>query len=136
IVREGKDVSILSAGSMLSMAMETATILSRSGVEAIVADARFIKPLDLDMIREITDNNRILFTMEENTISGGLGDQVSQALSGLPGTRRLIRLGLSDRFIPHGTREELLEEEGLVPEEIAMKVLQVLQPDRELEGRS
>jgi len=45
-------------------------------------------------------------------------------------------LGLSDRFIPHGTREELLEEEELVPEEIAMKVLQVLQPDRDLKGRS
>ncbi len=136
IVREGKDVSIMSVGSMLGMAMETAAILSRSGVEATIADARFVKPLDLVMIREITDNNRILFTMEENTVNGGFGDQVSQALAGLPGTRNLVRLGLSDRFIPHGTREELLEEEGLVPEEIAMKVLQVLQPDRDLEGRS
>ncbi|HSG27591.1 MAG TPA: transketolase C-terminal domain-containing protein, partial [Candidatus Krumholzibacterium sp.] len=73
---------------------------------------------------------RRIFTIEENTVRGGLADSASVFLSEYMDATRLTRIGLSDRFIPHGTRDELLKEEGLVPEEIAIRVIESFGPGR------
>jgi 1-deoxy-D-xylulose-5-phosphate synthase len=80
VVREGTDVAILSIGTRLQAALEAAAELEGLGISATVADARFVKPLDADLIRRLAQNHRMLVTVEEGAI-GGFGSHVLHMLA-------------------------------------------------------
>lgn len=122
ILREGRDVSLLAAGSMVHPALKAADLLSKRGIEASVADARFVKPIDIDLVIGLVSGDRPLFTIEENVISGGFGDAVELAVTGRGERPEIRRIGLDDSFVPHGSRSVLLEEAGLTPGGIAESV--------------
>ena len=93
------------------------------GVSVSVIDVRFVKPLDSDLILAAVSGEGPIFVIEENAVSGGLGDAVSRLFSSNGILAPVTRIGIVDRFVPHGTREELLEEQGLTAAKIAETVL-------------
>lgn len=123
ILRRGRDAVVLAVGAMVGRAMEAAEILSASGVDVTVVNARFIKPLDDVMIGQLAEEAKIIFTIEENCVTGGFGDAVAALTAKSRVGTSIRKLGLADRFIPHGSRDELLEEEGLDAESIARFIL-------------
>ncbi len=108
IIREGGDVAILAVGSAVEPSLRAAELLAAGGVEARVVNARFVKPLDEQLVLESATLTGRLITVEENVLSGGFGAAVLELLE-RNGVRdvKVRRLGLPDEFVPHG-RQELL----------------------------
>ena len=106
--REGEGTAILAFGSMLAPALEAG-----EKIGAAVADMRFVKPLDGDLILRLADRCERIVTVEENMRAGGAGGAVAEFLQQSGRRNPLLILGLPDRFIDHGKPEELLAECGL-----------------------
>jgi len=93
-------------------------------INATVANMRFVKPLDEELLRELARTHDLLVTVEENTVSGGAGSGVNEFLSSAGITTTVLNLGLPDTFIEHGNTGELLRECGLDAEGIRREILQ------------
>lgn len=126
-IRRGGDAAIIAVGSMVNTALQAADMLSEKGKEVAVVNARFVKPLDAEMLEDILDNYRKVFTIEEGTVTGGFGSAVLEFASreGVPGAK-VKCLGLPDTFIEHGSREELLRKYHMAPGEIAETIMSEL----------
>ena len=108
IRRQGKDVAILAFGSLV-----TAALAAGDELDATVANMRFIKPLDVDLIVELAGNHSLLVSIEENAVIGGAGSEIERVLADRSVQVQFLRLGLPDRFIDHGEQGQLLAELGL-----------------------
>jgi 1-deoxy-D-xylulose-5-phosphate synthase len=106
--RSGRDVALIAFGSLVTSALAAAEAL-----DASVADMRFVKPLDVDLLRELAQGHRLLVTLEENTVAGGAGAGVAEALAELGLDVPVLHLGLPDRFIEHGDPAKMLADCGL-----------------------
>jgi 1-deoxy-D-xylulose-5-phosphate synthase len=130
ILREGQDITLIGIGNMVPVCMEAADKLAESGIEATVINARFVKPLDRDLIAEWSRKTGRVITVEENVLMGGFGSAVLELLDleGLldGGTEdaedvtpvEVVRIGLPDKFIQHGTQKELRKHYGLTVDDI------------------
>jgi 1-deoxy-D-xylulose-5-phosphate synthase len=118
--RQGQDLLIVAVGSMVAPAEEAAQILAGRGVSAAVINARFVKPLDRDLILERAAAIGLVLTVEENVLAGGFGAAVLEAIeqAGLAGVETR-RLGVDDAFVGHGPSELLRRSLGLDAEGIA-----------------
>jgi 1-deoxy-D-xylulose-5-phosphate synthase len=110
---EGKKVAILAFGSMLAPALIAAEQLNAS-----VADMRFVKPLDVELVLALANSHDLLVTIEENTIMGGAGAAVMEVLQQRAAPVATLCLGLPDQFIEHGVHETMLQQCGLNAEGI------------------
>jgi 1-deoxy-D-xylulose-5-phosphate synthase len=108
LLRRGEKVALLAFGSMVQPALQAAEELNAS-----VADMRFVKPLDEALIKQLMLSHDLLVTLEENVIQGGAGSAVAECLAKLGSTKRLVLLGLPDRFVEHGDPALLLAGCGL-----------------------
>jgi 1-deoxy-D-xylulose-5-phosphate synthase len=108
IARRGHGVAILAFGTLLASALEAGEAL-----DATVANMRFVKPLDVDLIRTLASTHDKLVTLEENVVIGGAGSEVARTLESLGIAKPLLRLGLPDSFIEHGEQAQMLTELGL-----------------------
>jgi len=108
IVRQGKKIAILTFGSMLTPALEASSIL-----DASVANMRFIKPIDVELIKKLAKNHDLIVTVEENALMGGAGSAVLETMQTLNIYMPTLCLGLPDNFIEHGTHETMLADCGL-----------------------
>jgi len=106
--RRGHDVALIAFGSLVAPALQAAEAL-----DASVADMRFVKPLDLDLLRELAHGHRLLVTLEENVVAGGAGAGVAEALAELGVIMPILHLGLPDTFIEHGDPARMLADCGL-----------------------
>jgi 1-deoxy-D-xylulose-5-phosphate synthase len=106
--RQGKGVAILAFGTMVAPALAAAETL-----DATVANMRFIKPLDVDLVKQLAQSHDAIVTIEEGAIMGGAGSAVAEALAAAGIVVPLLHLGLPDRFIDHGEVSHLLAECGL-----------------------
>jgi 1-deoxy-D-xylulose-5-phosphate synthase len=106
--RQGSRIAILAFGSMLHPALEAAEKLN-----ATVADMRFVKPLDVDLIKQLAGTHSLIVTIEENALAGGAGAGVMEALQSMNMTVNTLCLGLPDEFIEHGVHETMLARCGL-----------------------
>lgn len=116
ILREGAgDVAILAYGSMVYPAVKAAENLERERIEATVVNARWVKPLDADLIAGIAESHRLLVTVEEAYLAGGFGSAVMELLEerGLLERVKIVRMGVPDRIITHGDPKLLLAKYGL-----------------------
>ncbi|XP_030467254.1 probable 1-deoxy-D-xylulose-5-phosphate synthase, chloroplastic isoform X1 [Syzygium oleosum] len=133
ILAEGKDVALLGYGSMVQNCVKARSLLSKLGIEVTVADARFCKPLDMGLLRELCENHAFLVTVEEGSI-GGFGSHVAQfiALDGrLDGRIKWRPIVLPDAYIEHASPNEQLSLAGLTGHHIAATVLSLLGRTRE-----
>jgi 1-deoxy-D-xylulose-5-phosphate synthase len=106
--------------------MEAAEKLAKMGLSVGVINARFVKPLDQDLIRKIAQESEFIVTVEEASLVGGFGSAVLECLNQTEFPQpRLTRLGIPDRFIEHGDRQELLADLGLDAAGIAKTCLQL-----------
>ena len=106
--RSGRDIAFVAFGSLVAPALAAADAL-----DATVADMRFVKPLDIDLLRDLAHRHRLLVTLEENAVAGGAGDAVVEALAALGLVMPILQLGLPDRFIEHGDPARMLADCGL-----------------------
>ncbi len=122
IRRRGEKVAILAFGSMVAPALEVAEALN-----ATVANMRFVKPLDEALVLDLAREHDYLVTVEENTVLGGAGSAVLECLAAHRCLVPVLNLGLPDRFLEHGSREELLAEAGLDAASIRRRIERFLQ---------
>jgi 1-deoxy-D-xylulose-5-phosphate synthase len=121
--REGRRIAFLAFGTMLKPALEAAESL-----DATVANMRFVKPLDVDLVKRLALSHELLVTLEEHQVMGGAGSAVCEALNALGIEKRVLLLGLPDRFIEHGDPAKLLASVGLDREGILKSVAGALPP--------
>jgi 1-deoxy-D-xylulose-5-phosphate synthase len=106
--RQGQRIAILAFGTLLHPALQAA-----AGLDATVADMKFVKPLDEDLVRELARTHDALVTVEEGCLMGGAGSAVAECLAASGVTVALLHLGLPDHFIEHGDPAKLLSGCGL-----------------------
>ncbi len=119
--RRGRKVALLAFGAMLASALEAGEEL-----DATVANMRFVKPLDRELIADLAATHEFLVSIEENAVIGGAGSEVARALEELAPGKRLLRLGLPDHFVDHGDTALLLAELGLDRAGIVARVRQAI----------
>lgn len=126
-LRQGSDIVLLAVGSMVDSSMQAAKALADGGIEVSVVNCRFVKPLDRAMLLELVQEHGTVLTVEENTICGGFGSAVSEALveAGVS-AGRLCHMGVPDRFLEHASRDAVLQHAGLSPVQIEAKVRELL----------
>lgn len=126
ILREGEEVCLVGIGTMSLHAIKAAELLEEEGLHVGVINARFVKPLDRELLLEAARRYSCLITIEDNVIAGGFGSAVGELLT-LEGVEvHLIQLGIPDRFVEHGTQASLYHKYGLSPESIVTKVREVI----------
>jgi 1-deoxy-D-xylulose-5-phosphate synthase len=135
LLRSGERVALLGYGYGVSVALEAAEILAGHDLSPTVADARFAKPLDEELLERLALSHDLVVTIEENVLPGGFGsaalEHLEDAFADRPAERaRVLRIGLPDRYLTHGKPALLREEAGLTGESVADRVLAAL-GDRE-----
>jgi 1-deoxy-D-xylulose-5-phosphate synthase len=121
VLQEGKDFAIIALGSMVIPSFEAIELLEKEGLSGALVNARFVKPQDSSLFKEISARAKFIFTVEEGILEGGFGSLVGEAMD-MP----IIRIGLPSEFIPHGKREALLEKYGLTKEGIAQRIKETI----------
>jgi 1-deoxy-D-xylulose-5-phosphate synthase len=118
----GPRVALLGYGSGVAKALEAAEILTGHGIGVTVADARFAKPIDAGLAAQLAAEHDLLVTVEEGILAGGFGSAVWETLSDSGLAPRILRVGLPDRFVTHGSPALLHEEVGFTGGRIAERV--------------
>jgi len=123
ILREGPDCAILAVGSMVGPSLAAAEQLANAGIDCTVANMRYIKPLDGDLILEAAASTGTIVTVEENVVSGGFGSAVLEFLNreGMRGIA-VKTVALQDDFIEHGPQTLMREKSGLDAAGIARQI--------------
>ncbi len=119
----GPRVALLGYGTGVALALAAADMLAEQGVAVTVADARFAKPLDVQLAGALAAEHDLLVTLEEGVLAGGFGTAVWEALSAAGAAPRILRVGLPDRFVTHGAPRLLHAEVGFTPERVTEQVL-------------
>jgi 1-deoxy-D-xylulose-5-phosphate synthase len=124
ILRDGGDVAIVAYGSMVYPAVNAAETLAKDGIEATVVNARFVKPLDAELLLALARTKRLIVTVEEAYLAGGFGSAIMELLeeNGLQDKVRVVRIGVPDRIVTHGDPKLLLAKFGLDSDGIYTKV--------------
>lgn len=129
IIRDGGDVAIIAYGSRVFPAVEAAANLERDGIDATVINARFVKPLDSELMIALARTKRLIVTVEDAYLAGGFGSAVLELLeaNGLSDKLKVVRLGVPDRIVTHGDPNLLLAKYGLDADGIYSKVVETLE---------
>ena len=115
-------IVVLAVGTMVTYAQQAANILAQKDINLSIINARFVKPLDLEMLDKVKETAAIIVTAEENALRGGFGQAVADYLLAEGYKGKFKALGIPDRFITHGSRDLLLKEISLDPEGIATAI--------------
>lgn len=126
LLREGTDGLIIAVGDLVNQALIAADQLSEQGIEVSVVDARFVKPLDVDLILSQAEKAPFVITAEENSLQGGFGAAVLELLNDMGLAVPVMRMGIPDHFVGQGTQTELRRQLGLDAPGIIEKVKQGL----------
>jgi transketolase len=125
-VRSGTDVSIVATGSMVYESLEAAKILQEEGISVSVLNMHTIKPIDTKALDLLISKGKTIFTIEEHSITGGLGSAVAEYISSIPNSPTLNRIGLPDEFVITAEYRYILEKYGLVGTQIAISIKEKL----------
>ena len=120
VMINGTDCALLAVGTMVPVALETAKILNAQHIKAMVVNASTIKPLDEEMLQKLQKTP--IITLEEHVLACGFGSAVAEHCIAMRMNQPLMTLGIPDKIVGHGSREELLSSLGLVPGQIAARI--------------
>lgn len=121
-LREGKDVALLAVGTMVNYSLQASSILENAGINCEVINMRFVKPIDSEALDDISSRFSKIVTLEENSLSGGFGSSVSEYFTDHNYKSDILRIGLPDEFIEHGSQAELHRLLAIDPQGISEKV--------------
>jgi 1-deoxy-D-xylulose-5-phosphate synthase len=127
-------VSVLAVGRMVGVAERAAALLREAGVDVRVVDARWVKPVDAAMVEQAA-RSELVVTVEDGTVVGGFAAAVLESMADRGLCAQLLRLGLPDDFVGHGSTDELFCDLGLTPQGVAASVLGRLAPPQAPAGR-
>jgi len=122
VIKDGKDLVIFTCGIMLEHCLEAVEILASKGIDAALVNHHTLKPFDEELTREYAAKCGKVFTVEEHSVIGGLGDAVASAICGM-GLEKFQKIGINDEFGQSGKPADLLVEYGLTGSQIAEKIL-------------
>jgi len=135
VIRKGQDGTILAVGAMVQQALAAADQLAAEGIETQVVNARFIKPLDVNLLETVFKTSKFVVSLEEGALAGGYGSAVLETACEHGWDTRILRtIGIPDRFIEHGERNELLASVGLDAPSIASTCRKLLERSHDLAG--
>lgn len=123
-IKTGTDVSIVATGSMVYESLEAAKILQVEGISVSVLNMHTIKPIDTNALDNLISKGKPIFTIEEHSITGGLGSAVAEYVSSMPNSPVVNRIGLPDEFVITAEYRYILEKYGLVGSQIANTIKQ------------
>lgn len=121
-VHEGSEIAIVAVGRMMENALKIQEKLKNKGIDATVVNARFVYPIDRQMIRELSKNHKLIVTMEENVASGGYGEHVSEYVLSNDLGVKVLPIALPDAYVEHGNINILFHELGMDVESIYKRV--------------
>jgi 1-deoxy-D-xylulose-5-phosphate synthase len=121
ILKEGEDFLVVALGSMLNPCLEAIELLGQEGLSGSLINARFVKPLDADLLVRKAQGRKFIFSVEEGVLAGGFGEAMEGVLN-----RPVYKIGLPCEFISHGAREVLLEKYGLNARGILQRIKSVI----------
>lgn len=124
---KGSELAIVAVGSMVYPALEAAAMLESQGISTTVVNARFIKPMDVELFSELAKEHRAMLIVEEGVVRGGFGMALMEALESLRNGLRIRVMGLPDKFFEHGKREILLADAGLTSDAMQAAALELLE---------
>lgn len=125
-IYEEKDVCLLAVGSMVKTGERVRQILKESGISCSLVNARFVKPIDTEYLKNAASDHRLFVTMEENVACGGYGESVRRFVDESGIGIRVMSIAIPDRFITHGSVDKLYRELGLDPDSIAERIKKVI----------
>ena len=108
---------------MVKTALELRERLAENGVDATLVNARFIKPIDTEMIDTLTADDDLFVTLEENVASGGYGEKVTDYLNQYHFAKQVVNVTLPDSYVEHGKVDILKKEVGIDPDSILQKIM-------------
>lgn len=123
VIARGKDVLLLAVGAMVYPALSVRKILEDYGVSSSVVNARFVKPLDEELVLSAVRKHSCIVTLEENVLAGGFGSAVLELLAARGIVHKTLNIGLPDQFIIQGKPDTVKETLGLTPAKIAEKIV-------------
>lgn len=126
VLHKGSKVALLAVGSMVKHAEKVRELLQTDHVDATVVNARFVKPIDEELIEELAQNHSLLVTMEENVEHGGYGQSVASFICDHNLDLRHINISVKDNFVEHGKVYELYQRLGLDPQSVYEKIIESL----------
>lgn len=124
--RDGKDVLIIANGTMVAQSLKVTKELSDLGIEATVINMHTVKPLDIEIINENLEGKKLIVTLEEGQLNGGLGSAVAEYVSSVNNYPKVLRLGIHDMFPHAGSYQYLLKQCGLTVEQIKNKIIDII----------
>ncbi|HXE99113.1 MAG TPA: 1-deoxy-D-xylulose-5-phosphate synthase [Solirubrobacterales bacterium] len=138
LLAEGERVALLGYGYGVQVALRAAGILGEHGHRVTVADGRFAKPLDAELVQRLAREHELVVTIEENVLPGGFGaavlEHLEDAFASPQSRARVMRVGLPDRYVTHGKPALLREEVGFTGEAVAERVLTALRAPHPVSG--
>lgn len=123
VLNQGKDVAIIAIGTLVAEAMKAAESLKEQGINPTVVNMHTIKPLDEELIRELTKEHSVIYSLEEHSVVGGLGGAVAECLAGLGTSTKLVRMGFKDEYSVLGDYEYILKQNKLDAESVKEAIL-------------
>ena len=125
-LKKGKDISIFAAGTMVKVALDCAKILSENNIDAEVVNMHTIKPIDFAKIKESAKSSKLIVSIEEHNIIGGLGSAIAESLSSIENSPKHIFFGINDSYSKGGEYDFLKEKFGLTSKKISEKIILTL----------
>lgn len=122
VLQKGKKIALLAVGSMVRTAWKVCEDLKEKGISATCINARFVKPLDYELLTELSQDHSLLVTMEENVHNGGFGEQVTAWLKEQKLEADILNISIPDTFVEHGSVEQLHRKLGLDAENILQRI--------------
>ncbi len=126
VIYEGSEIALFAVGSMVETAEKVRDLLGERGYEVTLVNARFVKPIDEDLLLRISESHRLIVTMEENVVSGGYGEHVTEFAAVSDLRAEILCVAIPDEFVPHGAPSILREKLGLDPESIVGRIMNKL----------
>ncbi|MBQ9990759.1 MAG: 1-deoxy-D-xylulose-5-phosphate synthase [Lachnospiraceae bacterium] len=123
IIYEEQEIALLAVGSMVKVASEVHQKLKEKGYSCTLVNARFVKPIDEELIRELSVDHKLLVTMEENVESGGYGEKVRKFVDEADLRTHLINVALADEYVEHGNVDVLKQETGIDADSVTARIL-------------
>ncbi len=123
ILYEEEDIALVAVGSMVKTAAQVRSGLKEIGYACSLVNARFVKPVDEEMIRDMAQGHKLLVTLEENVSSGGFGEKVRECMSRLGTSCRMLSIAIPDEYVEHGNVSLLYQEVGIDADSVLKRVV-------------